>query len=321
MRRTLLVATTLLLGVVARAQGATKFKYVSFQGESLLRYAWQGRKVALATSSRNLNPNTMRQVLRALDKAYAFYAEQTGREPASRRESMWNGRTLVAEVQKTCGAGCGYLGTRGIEIMPDYLRVLLQGVEEHRQFDQVLFYELGRNFWFLGDKLEYEELDARPGSVTTGFAVCMRFLAMDAAGVDGASFGERPFAEFRSEVEHLVDTYEADTKSTWATTLRADKGVENKMGLGGADLFASICLRLAREFGGPDYLGKLWAAAGKCPPARTTADAVDNFVVAASQAATRDLSPMFAEQWRWPVGPGGKQRAAKAGPALSRLGE
>jgi len=303
------------------AQQATKITYTSFQGETLERHATGGRKVALAVADRGADPAVLQKALKALDAAYACYAEATGREPSERKESMWKGRTLISEVEKTCGAGCGYLGTRGIEIMPAYLKVLLAGIADRNQYDQVLFYELGRNFWFYGDQLEYKEADAKTGSVTTGFAVFMRFVAMEAAGVEGGPFNERPFAEFRAEVEGLVDIYEQDAKWTWENTLRDANGVPNKMSLGATDLFASFCFRLMREFGGPAYIGRLWREAGRCPAAKSTQDAVDNFVVAASLAAKRDLSPMFVGQWRWPVSAKGRERAKKAGPALERLGE
>ncbi len=314
--------TALLLGAAPlAAQQATKITYRSFDGETLARHATSGRKVALAVAARDTDQAVLQQALKALDAAYACYAEATGREPAERKESMWKGCTLVAEVEKTCGAGCGYLGTRGIEIMPAYLQTLLTGIATKQQYDQVLFYELGRNFWFYGDQLEYQAADAKTGSVTTGYAVFMRFVAMEAAGVEGGPFNQRPFAEFRAEVEGLVDSYERDPQWTWQTTLREAKGVPNKMSLGATDLFASFCFRLMREFGGPAYIGRLWREVGRCPAAKTTQDAVDNFVVAASLAAKRDLAPMFVAQWRWPVSAKGRERAKKAGPAVEQLGE
>ena len=41
----------------------------------------------------------------------------------------------------------------------------------------------------------------------TGYAVFMRFLALDAAGAKLGPFRERSGKEFRGEVERLVDLY------------------------------------------------------------------------------------------------------------------
>lgn len=314
-------AFTLSLSPTTLAQQPTKIPYTSFQGEALERHATNGQKVAFAVADRGTDPAVLKKALKVFDAAYACYAEATGREPADRKESTWHGCTLIAEVEKTCGAGCAYLGTRGIEIMPDHLQILLTGIATKNQYDQVLFYELGRNFWFYGDQLEYQSADAKTGSVTTGFAVFMRFVAMEAAGVEGGPFQDRPFAEFKAAVEGLVDTYEQDPKWNWQNTLREAKGVPSKFQLGATDLFASFCFRLMREFGGTAYIGRLWREAGNCPAAKTTQDAIDNFVVAASLAAKRDLSPVFVGQWRWPVSVAGRERAKKAGPAMERLGE
>ena len=323
MQPTFVFAFSLALFLVTPlvAQQPSKISYTSFQGEVLERHVTSGRKVAFAVADRGTDPAALKKALKVFDAAHEFYAEATGREPADRKENTWRGCTLIAEVEKTCGAGCAYLGTRGIEIMPAHLQILLSGIAKKNQYDQVLFYELGRNFWFYGDQLEYQSADAKTGSVTTGFAVFMRFVAMEAAGVEGGPFQERPFAEFRSVVEGLVDTYEQDPKWTWQNTLREAKGVPSKLQLGATDLFASFCFRLMREFGGTAYVGRLWREAGKCPAAKTTQDAIDNFVVAASLAAKRDLSPVFVGQWRWPVSVEGRERAKKAGPAMERLSE
>ena len=73
------------------------------------------------------------------------------------------------------------------------------------------------------------------------------------------------------------------------------------MGLNGTDLFASFCLRLAQDWGGREFVKRLWHEVGTLPVATTTQDAVDNFVLSASVAAGHDLIGLFADRWRWPV--------------------
>jgi hypothetical protein len=58
---------------------------------------------------------------------------------------------------------------------------------------------------------------------------------------------------------------------------------------------------LRRDDGGETFLRNLWREAGLLLEARTTREASDNFVLAASKAAGRDLGGLFAGPWRWPV--------------------
>ena len=110
----------------------------------------------------------------------------------------------------------------------------------------------------------------------------------------------------------MVDLYEADAKFRWENTLKVDAAPENALGLNGTDLFASFCLRLARDHGGQKWVKAVWQAAGKLPEAKTTEEAVDHFVVAASAAAKTDLGELFAGRWRWPVSAAGRKAAEAA---------
>ena len=269
--------------------------YQSFDKQNLNLYSWEGEKVTMLTRNISLNRVTMFKWLKAMDMTYDYYKLCTGRDPIPHGNFYINGRATIADVPSTCGAGCGYLGFTGIEIQNSYFDVGYNAIHLNNQFDQVLFYEFGRNFWFYGNQLAYKANDP----VTTGYAVFMRFLAMDAAGVNGAPFGPWTFAVFRSNVEGLVNQYLANTSLNWANTLGIGQGVPGS-GLGGADLFASFCFRLMRDHGGQNFIQNLWKRAGQRPTAATTQDAVDNFFLAACAAANKNLTTVF-QQWRWPL--------------------
>ena len=224
-----------------------KMEYRSFQAEQLQRFAWLGQRVAFLTVRDDLDPAVMAKLCGTFDKVYQFYRDATGREPA--KAKLYEGRLTVAEVQKTCGAGCGYLGATGIELMPACFRELYDGVAKRNEYDQALPYEFGRNFWFYSPQLAYKK-GADAGSVVTGYAVFMRFPALDAAGAKLGPFRDRSGEEFRREVEGLVDRYLADRSLTWENTLKVGAAPRNPMGLNGTDLFASFCFRLCRDHGG-----------------------------------------------------------------------
>lgn len=283
-------------------------QYKSFENETLSRFAWKGRKVAFLTESKDLDPEAMARLCHTFDQVYGFYQKATGREPA--RAKHLEGRITVAEVKKTCGAGCGYLGATGIELMPDCFRTLYEGVLRQNVYDQALPYEFGRNFWFYSPQLAYHK-DADAGSIVTGYAVFMRFLALDTAGAKLGPFRDRSGDDFRRELQKLVDLYLADPAFRWENTLKIGAAPPNPMGLNGTDLFAAFCFRLCQDHGGATFAEKLWREAGQRPPAKTTPEAIDNFVIAASLAARQDLTQLFQKNWRWPVSDHARQEVAR----------
>lgn len=276
----------------------TLVSYTSFDGANLNLYAWTGNRISVLSGSASLDSSTMSRLVSALDAGCGYYGTVTGRTPSLAKNI--NGKATIAEVPSTCGAGCGYLGSTGIEIQTDYFGTLYTQVRDSNLYDQVPFYEMGRNFWFYEDKIEYKGTD-KTGTIATGYAVYMRFKAMESAGVQGAPYNGASFGSFKNEVATLVDRYEADTSLDWYNTLRVGQAPANSMNLGGTDLFASFCMRLERDYGGNAFVDKLWKEVDKQPNATTTTDALNNFVRAASTAAGQDLTLLFRNRWRWPV--------------------
>jgi len=279
--------------------------YTNFNGQKLDLYAWEGNKVVLLSKDNLLNRAAMFKWLKAADATYEYYQSCTGREPGNSTQTFINNRTTIAEVPSTCGAGCGYLGSTGIEMQNTYFQVMYNAIANYNQYDQTMFYEFGRNFWFYGKQLQYKENDP----VVTGYAVFMRFMAMEHAGIKGAPFGAWSFQTFRTKVENLVDTYMADPTLNWANTLGAGKGVPGS-DLGATDLFASFCFRLRRDYGGNDFVQQIWKKTGLRPEALTTQDAVDNFFLASCAAANKNLTSVF-QGWKWPLSTNAVNEALK----------
>ena len=276
---------------------ARTVEYQAFDDKRYQRQAWIGERIALLVPAGERDECVMTHLVSVLDQAYTYYQKVTGQEPKSNKSL--EGRPTIAVVEQTCGAGCGYLGASGIELMPDFFEVLYRGVAESGRFDQVVFYELGRNFWFYSDQIEFTGTD-NTGSVTTGYAVLMRFMSMKAVSAKGGPFNGRPFKEFRREVEDLLDRYLADPNANFDNTLRVGKAPANPMNLGATDLFASIIFRLARVHG-DGLIERLWREVGKRPKATSTEQAIDNLVLAASAAARVNLGRVFGKRWRFPI--------------------
>jgi serralysin len=274
--------------------------YTSFDGNQYSLYTYEGSYVSILMRNKGLDSVTMFNWVHTMDNCYLYYKSVTGREPAKQNGATYlNNRTTIADVQNTCGAGCGYLGATGIEILNAYTDRMYNFILQDNQYDQEPFYEFGRNFWFYGDQLAYKNSDIDP--VTTGYAVFMRFMAIDATKVTPAPFNSTPFSDFRTAEEGLVDAYVPNINYNWSNTLGAGAGISNPMGLGATDLVSSFLMRLTRDYGGDAFVHKFWKAAGSRPAASATQDAVDNFVLAACSAANKNLTSLFITTWRWPV--------------------
>ena len=290
-------------------------EYTAFDGKKLQLHPWKGKHVAILTKLEGLDPKLMQGICDTFDKIHEFYQDSTGQQPAKIKQL--DGLLTVAEVDETCGAACGYLGATGIELTQGCFADLYTGYQKAGTIDQAPPYEFGRNFWFYSRQLAYQK-PVSDRSVVTGYAVFMRIMSLEAAGAKLGPFRDKSGAEVRKIMESLVDLYEADKSQTWENTLKVDAAPENPLGLNGTDLFASFCLRLARDHGGMVFVKRLWRASGELPAANSTQDAVDNFVIAASKAAKKDLSDHFSATWRWPVTAAGKAASAAAATALDK---
>jgi hypothetical protein len=268
--------------------------YTREDGKVIKLVPWNGRYVVLLTPRHMILDRTvMGTLLHALDAGYTYYYEITGHAPP--RYAVVHHRLPIAVVTATCGAGCSWVGMTGMEWLKSFFVTAYDEVRDDAQYDQVPFYEFGRNFWYDGAQLAYQSPQQDP--VVTGFAVLMRFRSMNAAGLPGAPFNGTPFPQFESQVRGIIGDYEADLSKTWANTLAQDQSPSVD---GGTDFWASIMMRLARHYGGNVFLSRFFRQAPHLPAAPDTVGAVTNWVDAASFAACADLRAVFYQRWSFP---------------------
>ena len=266
---------------------------------------WPGRHTAFLTRSATLNLDVMSRLVNVADGTYEFYEEVTGRRPGLLFH--YQGLSTIAEVTNSCGAGCGYLGLTGIEISGGLFNIYYTGVRDQNQYDQTLFYEFGRNFYFYDAKLRYSENTNDPiaapagqsGWIGTGYAVHLRFAAMEALGVNGAPFGAETFTQFRTRVEGMVDRYQTNLAQSFTNTLLVNQPPAGTTG-STTDFYASFMLRLAKWYG-RDFHQRVYREIGSRPNATTTQAAVDNWILGCCHGARRNLSQLFTTTWRIPM--------------------
>jgi serralysin len=271
---------------------------------------WRGSDVALLTPADELNryqPNVLQKIVGALDRAWNFYARVTGREPSLFQQI--DGLATVAVVPSTCGAGCAFLGQTGIEIgeNPYFNSWMYDAVSQTNQYDQILFYELGRNFWFYGDQLR-----SLPTDAATSFAIANRFLSMSAAGLEGAPFNpdstNLAFNEFRTSIlDDLSQFYFEAPGLNWSNTILANTPPPNPR-WGATDFLASLFARVYEDFGEEVY-SKMWQTIGASPGTNDSQSATNLLINSASTASGIDYGFLLkGVEWRFAVGSRGDDR-------------
>ena len=281
--------------------------YTSINGLALNLFAWERDKVTILSRSSDLNRSTMFEWAKVMDSTYNYYATCTGREPSQYGPTYINSHTTIADVPASCGAGCGYLGFTGFEMVNPFFDETYTDIYFNSQFNHLGFYEFGRNFWFYGPMLDYKEQGSFP--IAGAFAVFMSYMARDATGVNPSPFAGMTYPQLVAQLTGLIDIYLSNPSLNWGNTLAIDQGVPGT-NTNAAGLFCSFLYRLRRDYGGETFVRNVWKYAGQRPNANTTQDAVDNFFLASCAAANKNLTTVF-QSWRWPLSENAVQGAGK----------
>jgi hypothetical protein len=273
------------------------------KGQSTMLVPWAGSNVVFLTTSVDFDGRLMAGWVRALDDGWSLYADLTGSRPAPLKQI--DGRATIAAVPEfdfTCGAGCGFVGSSGIELAMFY-RWNYPALERDPQaIPHYVFYEMGRNFYTFGD---------RHSCFTTGFAVFMRYVCMDTLKCHDEDQRTRQIIEQaegrikRSDLSFLRMFTNTDGLSEKEPRLKDDLGrlIEPS---DQPVTYASAMLRLWRENGGNPWLHRFFVALRECEAApENTRDGplrqCWNWYVSASVAAHHDLSAVFVDDWRLPL--------------------
>lgn len=308
----LAVSTCALAAEAARPSNPklVDYKPLAFQPQtweekkvSTMLLPWPGTNIVFLTTNGTYDSHLMSVWVNRLDRGWALYADLMGKRPEPFKQL--EGRATIAAVPDfdfTCGAGCGYLGATGIELGMFYGWNYPALKRNSNAMPHYVFYEMGRNFYTLGE---------RHSAFTTGYAVFMRYVCMDSLKCEDEDMGTRRVIE---RVEKLIRTGDMPFLKTFTN---ADGLSEKEPRVKDAEgkwvepsdqpcTYASAMMRLARENGGNEFVRRYYRALAQCPsaPDNTRAGALQqswHWLVASSLAARKDLSPIFAGDWRMPL--------------------
>lgn len=271
-------------------------------------YPWIGERVVFLTTDAKLDRKTMAVFLERLDGGWELFEKLIQHKPNSFKE--FEGKPTIAAVPNagfTCGYGCGYVGLTGIEVAGFYKSVYgsdLDIVKQDKQaFPDYYFYEMGRNYFVFGD---------RHSLFTTGFAVFMRYVCMDALDCKDPNLSVREtiekcetyFAEselsflrgFTNFEDELNEKSHRLTDPSGKPVIPSDQPV----------IYAAAMLKLRKDYGGDEWVKRFFSALMKCPEVKPDDKQAAlrqsiNWLVAASIAAKEDLTPVFVGRWRMPL--------------------
>ena len=257
-------------------------------------YPWWGEHmVILSYNNTDFEPTVMKRWVDTIDFVFEFYYKCTRRMPGIADVTFIDGRISLAATDGLPAAAVAGVGYTGIWMNTDYFYGAYNSYRVGGE-ENLSPYEMGRNFWFFGDKIATDH-EGEPEC--TGYSIFTRMICNELLGVNP---GNDP-------IIGLFDEYMASGK-TWENTIGNNEGISANA----CDLFASFLYELQSRYGGADWVIKFWNRVSECPSTADKYVAVDNIIVAASQAAGKDLCSVF-EEWRWPVSNSARTRIQSLG--------
>jgi hypothetical protein len=306
-----LVVSDLQAQDIAPLKPGDRFDYSTFafqprswkaRGLSFQLTPWIGRNVVFLTTDDTLDQGLMGIWVSRLDAGWQVYANLTGRVPSPSRQ--FEGKVTIAAVpgyDLTCGAGCGFVGATGIELAMFYDHNYPELKTHPKAMPHYVFYEMGRNYYTFGD---------RHSCFITGFAVFMRYVCMDALQCEDTDAHTRMVIE---GVEPMFSASGLSFLDLFTTVGMGEKVSRIKDGRGEVIepsdqpvCYASAMLRLRRQNGGDAWLKRFFHQLATCPTSNpdTKEGALYqswHWLLCSSVAAQKDLSPVFAGEWKLPM--------------------
>ncbi|MBS0264697.1 MAG: hypothetical protein JSS02_22370 [Planctomycetes bacterium] len=265
------------------------------KGTSTQLIPWEGKRVVVLTTTKDLDPAIMQIFVDRLDAGWELYSQLVKYPPSN--YNLHNGKVTVAMVPDpsyTCGLGCGSIGATRVEIAGFYGNGDYAHVRKNpKVFQHYYFYEFGRNWHTFGHRNLW----------LTGFAVFMRNVCMDTLGcVDEDQ-------KVRDAIERAEDLYSKSSQDYLQTFTSAGRQGDKVLNAQGRPvpltdincMYASVMLKLRRDYGGNEWVAKFYSHIFDCPETSNPKLQAWSWIICASCAAGQDLTPVFVDRWRFPV--------------------
>ena len=263
--------------------------------------AWEGKQIVLITKKGKYDRDVVSAFVDRLDQGWLLYHDLVGVTP--RLMKQFAKKPTICAIPKSnlsCGFGCGYVGSTGIEVSAFYSRDLPDFQRQQGSFKHYYFYEMGRNYFVFGD---------RHNLFTTGYAVFMRYVCMDALECVDIDRKTRATIEWCEQVyaDSDIGFFDAFTNLGRGEKRNRLRQKDGRL-ISPSDqpvMYATAMLKLRKDYGGDKFVRTFYHTLHDCEP-RAAKDIESastqcyNWLVCASVAARKDLTPVFVDRWRMP---------------------
>lgn len=314
-----------VLGVTALVQVANaalpETTYTNGCGQSSCDYAMyavEGDNIALLIEKDLVDSNqydeaVLYEMVARFSDAWAMYSQMAGRTPTWGRSYTTEAGVqlpfiaVIPQSSLECGGyACGYVGWTGIELGSEYFtNDFYTDLYLYGQLDAVLFYEMGRNFWFYDNNFSGRTVNDNEVGFATGFAVFMEHEIAKRINSPVREINTTLLAEQRA----FFEEYLIDPAYNWEATFMGEDYPAVPTGrldyypngwriAGSADMVSSMLLYFEQEFGSEfynDFFKFIDLHRGE--QAELNDRMVSTLFKAASDAANRNLVSEF-QQWK-----------------------
>lgn len=290
-------------------------KYTSFNGIVFDCKVLEGNNTVLYIENSYISKEqladtiTLKEIIRRTDTYYTFYKNFCGKEPLGGNPEFGN-KTTVAFANPSCGAACGLIGYKGIEVSPGMFIQIFNEIQLKGNTNRIgiIGYEFGRNFFTMGDKLLFPtrpNSNDKNGGFAEAFATVAGLLS-DHDFLSNLPFPQNQFQEtllFEKKSEQYLNAYINDLNSnpynSLAATYQNNDVNRNTWAFVGPS--TSILLGMNKLFKSDSLFAGFFKHLGTRKQVQTVEDVLDNLAYSFSYATHLNLNPLFKNVFKFPI--------------------
>ncbi|MFY0629734.1 MAG: T9SS type A sorting domain-containing protein [Flavobacteriaceae bacterium] len=283
------------------------YTYTSFAGDQIETYLFEGEHVVFLiqqdqiTDEQLNDDETMSKIVARFDQYYLFFEGFFGITPPGGMPDYGN-KTSIGFISETCGAACGIVGAKGIEVGTGFwLKIFNSYLYDFpEQTDDIIPYEFGRNFFTFGGQALFPYVpntDERNGGFAEGFANLAYTTEFVSSNVPYVPLYET--SAYNKGLLKLFRAYINDLDSDPYNTLHKERLISdlnrNPWGFKLPAYVASgILVGIHETFKDrTDFMPRFFEKMATLPNASSIEEALGNIAYAFSYAANEDLSYFF----------------------------
>jgi hypothetical protein len=284
------------------------YSYTAFNGTKYSMNVVEKKNIVLLYPSEKVIESmvALDSVASIVDRMYEYYKKTMGFEPSGGL-SLYLNKCPVAFVNETCGAACGLIGSKGIEVGLLYLDEITNEFIEKSSYSRIgiVSYEFGRNFFSykISSKLSFSN---NQNTFANGFAT---FMGIRAAFSSGAIPKSRRFLnetqywnkELYSQFVSFLVRPNISASDLYINNKIIADGYRIPRGSTGIFKDAGLFVFLDSVFRDNGIFPAFWENLQKQPNGTTNQQVFDNIAIATSLATNFDLSDFFSTLLKFPI--------------------